>query len=434
MRILIENVLAILPGAVERRSIYIDGNTIASIGERPEGFVPERTIDGGAYLASPGFVNAHTHGYMAIMRGYADDLGFDDWLFGRVMPFENRIKPEDAYWSCMLAAMEMIRSGTTSYLDMHMFPDVTVQAALDSGMRAVISRGLSGGEDDVEGGKRRLREAETEIGKYKNTSPRIGFMLAPHAVYTCGESYLREIADKARELGLGIHTHLAETDGEVRGCYEKYGCSPVELFDRFGLLRSSTVAAHCVRLSISDINILSYRGVNVAINTGSNLKLGNGLPPLASLRRHGVNLCLGTDSTASNNSLSIIREMQLFSLVHKGVTKDPTVAPAADCFDMATKNGARALGLEGVTGELRAGLRADIALFPIDAPEQHPLRDPKSMFCYSSSALRADTVIIDGEIVLDGGRFTRFDAERVLAETAARCKNLESEGNMTANV
>ncbi len=200
------------------------------------------------------------------------------------------------------------------------------------------------------------------------------------------------------------------------------------------MLRGSRVATHCVRLSISDINILSYRGVSVAVNTGSNLKLGNGLPPLASLRRHGVNLCLGTDSAASNNSLSIIREMQLFSLVHKGVTKDPTVAPAADCFDMATKNGARALGLEGVTGELREGLRADIALFPLDGPEQHPLRDPKSMFCYSSSALKADTVIIDGEIVLDGGRFTRFDAERVLAETAERCKNLESEGNMTANV
>ncbi len=433
MKILIKDVLAVMPEGAENCSIFIDGGAIVSTGAEPEGFVADRVIDGSGLLAVPGFVNAHTHNYMTVMRGYADDLPFDKWLFGRVMPFEDRIRPDDAYWSCMLAAMEMIRSGTTAYLDMHMFPDVTVQAALDSGMRAVVSRGLSGGEDDPEGGARRLREAVGEMEKYKDVSPRITFKLAPHAVYTCGGAYLREIAEKAHELGVGIHTHLAETDSEVRGCYEKHGCSPVELFDRFGLLRSDTVAAHCVRLSIADINILSYRGVSAAINTASNLKLGNGTPPIASLRRHGVNLCLGTDSAASNNSLSILREMQLFSLVHKGITKDSTAVPAGDCFDMATKNGARALGLEGVTGELKAGLRADIALFPLTEPEQLPVRDVKSLLCYSSSALKADTVIIDGEIVLDRGEFKTFDPERVIFEASSRSRKLESEGK-TANV
>jgi 5-methylthioadenosine/S-adenosylhomocysteine deaminase len=243
-------------------------------------------------------------------------------------------------------------------------------------------------------------------------------------VYTCDEDYLRQIAELARELGLGIHTHLAETDSEVRHCYEKYDCSPVELYDRFGLLKEDTVAAHCVRLTVNDINILSYRGVSAAVNTGSNLKLGNGTPPIASLKRHGVNLCFGTDGAASNNSLSILREMQLFSLVHKGVSKDPTIAPAADCFDMATKNGARALGLGDSVGELRAGMKADIAIFELGEPGRVPLRGPKSMRCDARAGWNADTVLVNGEIVLENGEFTRFDAEKVRAEAAARSEKL----------
>lgn len=434
MRIQINDILALLPGGARKCTIYIDGNSIAAIDNMPGGFVADKVIDGTDKLATPGFVNAHTHNYMTLMRSYADDLSFEDWLFGQIMPLEDRLTPEDAYWSCMLGAMEMIRSGTTAYLDMHMFPDVTVKAALDSGMRAVISRGLSGGGDDKAGGARRIREARKEIEQYRGKHERIGFMLAPHAMYTCSEDYMREISELSRELKLGINTHLAETDGEVRGCYEKYGCSPVELYERFGLLRENTVAAHCVRLSINDVTILANRNVNAAINTGSNLKLGNGTPPIASLKRHGVNMCFGTDSAASNNSLSIIREMQLFSLVHKGIGKDPTVAPAADCFDMATKNGAKALGFKDICGELKEGLRADIAIFDISDPGRVPFTDPKAVMCYASSGWNADTVIIDGNIVMDRGEFTLFDSERILAEVKLSCKKLGMEEKFIANV
>ena len=434
MRIQIKDILAVLPDGARKCTIYVDGNSIAAIDNAPEGFVADKVIDGTDKLATPGFINAHTHNYMTLMRSYADDLSFEDWLFGQIMPLEDRLTPEDAYWSCMLGAMEMLRSGTTAYLDMHMFPDVTVQAALDSGMRAVISRGLSGGGEDKEGGARRIREARNEIEQYRGKFDRIGFMLAPHAMYTCGEDYMREIAELAKELDLGINTHLSETDGEVRGCYDKYDCSPVELYDRFGLLKSTTVAAHCVRLSINDVTILANRDVSAAINTGSNLKLGNGTPPIASLKRHGVNLCFGTDSAASNNSLSIIREMQLYSLVHKGVAKDPTIAPAADCFDMATKNGAKALGLKDVCGELKVGLRADIAIFDIADPGRTPFTDPKAVMCYASSGWNADTVIINGEIVMDKGEFTLFDSEKILAEVKNSCKRLGIEEKFTANV
>lgn len=424
MRTLIKDVLAILPDKTAVCSIYIDGDTIIAIDELPAGFVADRVIDGRGKLATPGLINAHTHGYMTLFRNWADDLEFDDWLFGKIMPMEDKLSPEDAYYSAMLAAMEMIKSGTTSYLDMHMFPNMTVKAAMDSGMRAVISRGLSCGEDDKAGGARRIREAMGEIKEYKDASSRIRFMLAPHAIYTCTEEYLREIAALSREHSLGINTHLAETEGEVRQSYEKFGCSPVEMYDRCGLLNEKTVAAHCVRLSVSDINILSYRNVSVAVNTGSNLKLGNGTPPLASLKRHGVNLCLGTDSAASNNSLSILRELQLFSLVHKGITKNTTIAAASDCFDMATKNGAEAIGLKGLVGELKQGMKADIAMFDISEPGRTPLGDAKAALCYSSAGLNADTVLIDGEIVLDKGEFTLFDAERIAAEVKNSCERL----------
>lgn len=434
MRTLIKNILAILPDKTATCSIYIENGVIAGIDEAPEGFVPDHVINGEGKLATPGLVNAHTHGYMTLFRNWADDMAFDDWLFKHIMPMEDKLTPDDAYWSALLAAMEMIRSGTTAYLDMHMFPDVTVKAALESGMRAVISRGLSGGEEDKAGGERRIKEARDEINRYRDTSSRIRFMIAPHAVYSCDESYLRQIVELSKELELGINTHLAETEAEVRGCYEKYGCSPVEFYDRFGLLRSTTVAAHCIRLSVGDINILGYRDVSAVINTSSNLKLGNGTPPIASLKRHGINMCFGTDSAASNNSLSILREMQMFSLVHKGAAKNPAAAPAAECFDMATKNGAAALGLKGVTGELKKGLRADIAIFDITEPGRVPLQDPKAAMCYASAGWNADTVLIDGEIVLDHGQFTKLDAEKIRAEVNGRCKRLGIEESETVNV
>lgn len=424
MRTLIKDILAVLPDKTVTCNIYIVDGDITAISEENLEFEADKIISGSGKLATAGFVNAHTHGYMTLFRNWADDLEFDDWLFGHIMPMEDRLTENDAYYSSMLGAMEMIKSGTTSYLDMHMFPNVTVKAAMDSGMRAVISRGLSGGENDVEGGMRRIREAENEIRQYRNASELISFAIAPHAVYTCDEGYLRQVAELAKSLDVGINTHLSETDGEVRMCYEKYGCSPVEMYDRCGLLDSNTVAAHCVRLSIGDINTLAHRNVSVAINTGSNLKLANGTPPIASMIRHGLNMCFGTDSAASNNSLSILREMQLYTLVHKGVSKKPTLAPASECLDMATKNGAKALGLGDKVGKLRAGLRADIAIFDITDPSMIPLGDAKAALCYSSAGLRADTVLIDGNIVLENGKFTQIDAEKIIAEVQNSCNRL----------
>ncbi len=427
MQILIKNILAILPEETKITDIYIKDNEIISTDKAPENFTADEIINGAGKLASAGFINAHTHNYMTLFRNYADDLTFEDWLFGHIMPMEDKLTPEDAYFSAMLGAMEMIKSGATSYMDMHMFPEVTVKSAHDSGMRAVISRGLSGGENDVEGGKRRIREARAEIEKFKNFSDRISFMIAPHAVYTCDEGFMRETAELAKELGLGINSHISETDGEVSSCVEKYGVSPVEFYEKCGLLNEKTVAAHCVQLSDKDIEILAKNRVTAVINTGSNLKLANGLPRVDQMKKAGINMCFGTDSAASNNSLSILREMQLFSLVHKGVTRNPTIAPAVDCYDMATKNGAIALGMKDKLGELKAGQKADIAIFDITDEGRVPLLNAKSAMCYSSAGWNAETVIIDGNIVLKNGEFTAIDAEKIKFEVKNSCKKLGME-------
>lgn len=423
--ILIRNATAILPGesGAEGKScsIAVKDGCIRAILPADASLPAAETIDARGGLLTPGLVNAHTHAYMTGMRCWADDLSFDDWLFGRVMPKEDALTPQDAYWFSLLACLEMLSGGVTAFLDMHMFPGAAPRAVLKSGMRAVISRGLSGGGDDVAGGARRLREAKEEFEQFGGED-RLRFMLAPHAPYTCSEDYLREIAQEAQKLDLGIHTHLSETPGEVESTLQQYGCTPIELFDRCGLLSERTVAAHCVHLTEADMELLAARGVSVAANPASNLKLANGFSPVPELLKKGVNVCLGTDSAASNNSLSILRELALVTLIHKGRTGDPRCVTAREGFHMATAAGSRALGLPG--GEIAVGAAADLALFDTDIPGLVPLGDPVAALSYAGSSLRARTVLVGGEIVWSDGRSTKVDMEEVFFEARAACARL----------
>lgn len=418
MKILIENAYAILPDGYRKNcAVAIRDGEIVSVGARPVDFRADETIDASGMLLTPGFIDAHTHVHMTALRNRADDLAFTAWLFDNVMPMEDTLTPQEAYWSVQLAIMELLRSGATCFLDMHMFPGTLGRATVDAGMRAVLSRGLTGGADDAEGGAKRIREARQDIERFRGEKL-LTFMVGPHAPYTCDEAYLKEVAALARELDIGIHTHLSESEDEQKTVREKYGCTPAEFYDRCGLLGERTVCAHCVQLSESDMALLAARGSSVAHNAASNMKLGNGFADVPALLSHGVNVCLGTDSSASNNSLSMLREMQLVSLIHKGTHRDATAVSAAAVFDMATKNGAKALGLGGRTGEIRPGMRADLALFDMGSVGFFPVGDPKAALCYSSAGLCADTVLVDGRILLKHGEFRTIDAERVKYEIA----------------
>lgn len=417
MRIEINSINAVLPHdggfAVKETDIFIEADRITAVGGRPEGFTPDKIIDGRCRLAIPGMVNCHTHGYMALLRNIADDLTFDEWLFKGVMPIEDRMTGEDAYWGSMLAYAEMLKTGTTSFLDMHMFRGDCARAVDEIGIRGVLSRGLVGFGRGDEGGLRRIDELKSEMRDYAN-NPRLSFMVAPHAIYTTDREYLELCVETARELGLSIHTHVSETVHEVMTAKEKYGLSPVEYLNEIGLFDVNTVAAHCVHLSERDMQILAEKKVNVAANPRSNLKLANGIAPIPELQERGVNICIGTDGAASNNSLNMFSDMNYTALLHKGRTHSPTVTSAADVLGFATRNGAKALGLD--TGVLEAGKKADIALLDLARPQFCPRHNLVAALVYSANGSEVDTVIVDGEVVLEGGKLTRVDEAEIYAK------------------
>ena len=249
-------------------------------------------------------------------------------------------------------------------------------------------------------------------------------MLAPHAPYTCGEEFLCRVAEKARELGVGIHTHISESRDEQAKILALYGCTPAEYYDRCGILTKKTVCAHGVYLSDSDMELFARRGTSIAHNAASNLKLGNGFAPVERMLQKGINVAMGTDSSSSNNNLSMLREMQLVSLIHKGTAEDATAMPARTVFEMATVNGAKALGWGDITGEIKVGKRADLSLFSLDEPGFLPVGDPKSALCYSSAGLRAETVLVNGRVLLEKGEFTTIDADKVKFNIKAISKRL----------
>ncbi|MBR3306375.1 MAG: amidohydrolase [Lachnospiraceae bacterium] len=419
MNIGIKNITALLPDGEnvkpEVTSVYVSGKTIAAVGAAPEGFKADKVIDGKDRLLMPGLINAHTHSYMAFMRNAADDLPFMDWLFGRVDPIEQKMTDEDAYWGACLAIMEMMRCGTTCFNDMQMNICQTTRAAEESGMRAVICRGLVGNGDD-EAGSSRLKQAFDEMEAFKDCD-RLSFRLGPHAPYTCDEAYLRIVAQRAKEAGLGIHMHLSESSSEVVNCRKDYGCSPIELADRCGLFELPFIAAHCVKADSNDMDILAAKGVSVVTNPASNMKLGNGFAPIPEMMKKGINICLGTDDAASNNSLSIIHEMSLLTLIHKGTCRNPETVSAQDAFRFATINAAKALGLDKETGSVEAGKKADLAIYNMKSPSMWPVNNPVAALSYSANGTECETVIIDGEITMDKGEYLTLDAERIYFET-----------------
>ena len=423
MNTLFRNIRALLPDGVRETSVCVSGGEILAVGQVPADFRADTVVEGKDRLLIPGLVNAHTHVYMTMFRGCADDLSFTDWLFGHIDPLESKMTREDCYWATLLGYLEMIASGTTACLDMYVFTETALRAAEESGFRTALSRGLTGGEGDPEGGKRRIREALGEMDGWKGNTDRIRFFLGPHAPYTCDPGYLREIADLAEERRLPLHLHLSESVSEQEGIREKYGCTPAEYFDRAGILRPGTVAAHCVYVSESDMRLMAERGVTAVTNPASNLKLGNGVAPVPDLLRAGVNVALGTDGAASNNALNLFRELNLVTLLHKGLRGDPTELPASQGLRMATENGARALGWEKL-GRIEAGWKADLAVLNLDRVNLRPWNDILSALAYAANGSEVESVMVEGRFLMKEREFLTIDRERVQYEVDRTCKRL----------
>ncbi|MEY8521905.1 amidohydrolase [bacterium 1XD8-76] len=415
MGIVLKNILALLPegdrDVIHETDIYIEGSRIASIGKKPEGFSEDKVIDGKDRLAIPGLVNCHTHSYMSFMRNVADDLSFMDWLFGTIDPIEQKMTDEDTYWGACLAIIEMMKSGTTCFNDMQMNIHQTTRAVKESGMRAVISRGLVGSGSD-EAGQMRLRQAYEERDAAADCD-RLTFMLGPHAPYTCDDGFMRIVSEEAKKNNMRIHVHLSESESEIEQIREKYHCTPIEMAEKNGLFDVPAVAAHCVQITESDMDILKRKDVSVVTNPASNMKLGNGFAPVPEMLEKGINVCIGTDGAASNNSLNLFHEMSLLALIHKGVKRTPQCISAGETIRIATINGAKALGLEREIGSLEEGKKADIAILNLNKASLTPRNNLIAGLSYSANGSEVETVIIDGEITMEDRKILTMDEELV---------------------
>lgn len=413
MGIAIKNVLAVINNAgkneVKKTSIFIEGDRIVALNDKPEGFVEDKVIDRDNLLVIPGLINCHTHSYMSFMRNVADDLSFMDWLFGTIDPIEQQMTDEDTYWGACLAIIEMMKSGTTCFNDMMMNIKQTTRAIKESGMRAVMCRGLVGTAED-DGGRIAQTYEEMEFCK---DCDRITFKFGPHAPYTCSEDYFRKVSDETKKAGIGIHVHLSESVSEIEGTKEKYNCSPIEMADKNGLFDVPCIAAHCVQIDDKDMDILASKNVSVVSNPASNMKLGNGFAPVPEMLEKGINVCLGTDGAASNNSLNMFHEMSLMALIHKGTHKTPQCVGANEVFNMATINGAKALGLEKEIGSIEVGKKADLAILDLNNPSLMPKNNLLAGLSYSANGSEVDTVIIDGVVTMEGRRVLSMDEDLV---------------------
>ncbi|HOV78551.1 MAG TPA: amidohydrolase [Bacillota bacterium] len=411
----------------EDGEIAIAGDRIASAGPRgsaPEGFSPEKIIDGSGKVVMPGFVNSHTHAAMTLFRGYADDMPLMKWLSEKIWPAEERLQPEDIYWGTMLCCLEMIKSGTTSFADMYFEMDMVARAVEECGMRACLSRGMIGVAPTA---RKAVEESAALVEQWHGgANGRIRVMFGPHAPYTCPPDYLKEVIGLAGRYGVGIHMHVSETGDEVEQIKSMYGTSPVKYLDSLGLFELPVLAAHCVHLDESDIEILASKKVGIAHCPESNMKLASGVSPVARLINSGAPVGLGTDGAASNNNLDMFEEMHCASLLQKVTAGDPTVLPSYTALKLATAGGAQAIGFPDL-GLLKPGMKADLIMIEFNKPHLCPRHDVMAHLVYSARSADVDTVVIDGEIVMEGRKVLTMDEDEVMNRAQLHAFRLAGE-------
>ncbi|HIH62027.1 MAG TPA: amidohydrolase family protein [Methanobacteriales archaeon] len=419
--ILIKDVQILDAHGPRKGSVLIEDDKIIEVSPSIDPGGVDRVINAHGKLLVPGFVNTHTHLSMTLFRGVADDLKLETWLNEYIWPLEAHLNGEYCYAGALLGCVEMIKSGTTTFNDMYFYMDHVAEAVKETGLRAVISHGMID-FDDEEKKKAEIKESKRIIKKCHGMADgRVKVALGPHSPYTCSRELLEEVRSLADEHGLFIHIHVAETKDEVRQVKEKYGERPFTYLDEIGFLGEDVIAAHAVWLSSSEIHLLKSRGVKLSHNPTSNMKLASGISPVNELINSGLCVSLGTDGAASNNNLDMIEEMKIAALSQKIKNMSPTALDAGTVFKMATINGAAALGMADEIGTIEANKKADLALINTKRSHLTPWRNPASHLVYAASGCDIETVICDGEILMENGKLKSLDEKYVieLAESAA---------------
>ena len=405
---------------LEDGAVAVSGGDIAAVGPAADlrrAFAPREVIDARGHVVLPGLVNGHTHAAMTLFRGMADDLSLEAWLHDHVWPAEAAFVDRDTVGKgTLLACVEMLKGGVTSALDMYWFPRECALAARRAGFRLVVGGvlvdgpGADGLPPDV-----RLAENRALLEEFA-PDPLIGVSIQPHSTYAVSPELLLEARALADEFGVLFALHAAETLAETRLVEARYGKSPVRHLESLGLLGPRTTLHHAVHLDDDEIGLLARSGTSAVHCLESELKLASGVPRLPDLLRAGVPVGLGTDGAASNNDLDMWSEMRLSALLFKAIERNPTAVPARVALRLATRGGARALGMEHLIGSLEAGKRADIVLVDLDRPHLTPLYDVVSHLVYAVNKADVTTVLVNGRVVVREGRMTTLDEREVMAD------------------
>jgi len=400
-------------------AVAVEDGTITYVGDwnkvpyRLEHFDHVFDVEGGVLI--PGLVNCHAHAAMTLFKGVADDLPLKSWLEDVIWPLEGKLDSKSLLYGNYVAIMEMLSSGTTTFADFYFF-DELVEAVKVIPIRTVATLPLLDKLPNSEEFWNRLKNVksyEQKVGMVKDGL--MSLALGPHAIYSCSEQLLREVSKVSERRSIPVHMHVSETRYEFDLSREEHGLSPVKYLDRLGLLNERLFAAHCVYLEEDDVQLLSDRKVSCVHNPSSNLKLASGVMPLYNLLRKGVNVCLGTDGSASSNSLNLLSEMRLAVLLQRGVRLDPTFPTAKDALLMATLNGAKALGLDDKIGSIEVGKRADFVVLNGRSPRLLPENNIVSNVVYSSSPSDVLYTVVDGRVLYENSKFVGLDSESVLS-------------------
>ena len=405
---------------LENHAIAIDKGVIQAVlpaSEISRQFSPVEHIVLPQHVLIPGLINLHTHAAMALLRGLADGLPLMEWLNDHIWPAEIKHVNEDFVLDgTSLACVEMLRGGTTCFNDMYFFPEESAKAALASGMRAAIGMlttnfptAYANDSEDY------LAKGLAMRDEYRH-HPLLSFCFAPHAPYTVSDKTLTSILTYAEQLDLPVHMRLHETEAEIKHGLENFGMRPIARLQRLGLLSPGLIGVNMIHLTEEEIELTGNQGCNVAHCPSSNLKLANGYSPVSALLRQGVNVGLGTDGAASNNRLDMFGEMRLTALLAKGQSNRADELPAYQALQMATLNGAKALGLGDRIGSLVKGKMADITAVDFSAPELSPCYDPVSHLVYSAGREHVSHVWVDGKILVKEGRLTTLNEQEILAK------------------
>ena len=392
----------------------------------PNNFENKKIIDAEGKILLPGLINTHTHLSMTLFRGLADDLSLDSWLNDHIWPMEANLNGDYCYIGALLGAVELIKSGTTTFSDMYFYMEDVARAVDDAGIRAVLSYGMI----DFSDAERREAEIKENMALYDTCNGmadgRIKVFFGPHSPYTASEELLVKVRELADEHNIGIHIHVSETQKEINDSLDERGIRPFEYLEKIGFLGSDVVAAHCVWLSDEEIEIIKKHGVKVSHNPCSNMKLASGVAPVSKLIENDICVSIGTDGASSNNNLDLIEELKTASLLQKVSTLDPKVLTSDEAIEMATIKGAEALGLDDEIGSIEVGKKADIIL--IDTNSANMVPDSSSLssnVIYSANGSNVDTTICNGKILMENKKLTTLDEDEIYAKAKQAIKELK---------